>query len=175
MPIRGWVYVITNKAMPGLHKVGFSTKDPVLRAEALVHTGSPHPYSVVYDALVENARGVEQAAHRLLNNKREGKEWFRCSAVEAIEAVKKAAPSILLERLSPNVAATDAPPVAEPKQPSISGSCRYYGCSKSATHIHHDIPYCYDHFRLARNPGRSEAVNRIRQELQDEWKKRNPS
>ena len=66
MPLRAWVYVITNKTMPGLHKIGFSTKDPVLRAEELSHTGSPHPYTVVYDALVENARDIEQAVHRLL-------------------------------------------------------------------------------------------------------------
>jgi hypothetical protein len=36
MAIRGWVYVIFNEAMPDLVKVGYSTKDPNLRAEELV-------------------------------------------------------------------------------------------------------------------------------------------
>ena len=28
MVIRGWVYVIVNRAMPNLVKIGYSTKDP---------------------------------------------------------------------------------------------------------------------------------------------------
>ena len=109
------------------------------------------------------------------NDKREGKEWFRCSVAEAIAAVKKAATTILLERFSPEAAASAPSPSDEPEQTTVSGSCRYYGCLKDATNIHHDIPYCYEHFRLARNPGRSEAVKRIRQELKNEWKKRKQS
>lgn len=175
MSVRGWVYVITNKAMPGLHKVGFSTKDPVLRAEELGHTGAPHPYAVVYDALVENAYDVEQGVHRLLNDKREGKEWFRCSMDDAIEAIQKIAATILLERFSPEAVGLTAQPGIEPKQPNTNGICRYYGCTKGATHIHDDTPYCYEHFRIVRNLGRSEAVKRIRQELQDEWTKRKQS
>lgn len=175
MSVRGWVYVITNQAMLGLHKIGFSTKDPVLRAEELGHTGAPHPYTVVYDALVENARDVEQAVHRLLNEKREGKEWFRCSAGEAIKAVQKTATTIFLERFSPETTGLTAQSSGEPKQPNTGDSCRYYGCTKGATHILHDTPYCYEHFRFVRNPGRSEAVKRIRQELQDEWTRRKQS
>jgi hypothetical protein len=86
--MKGWVYVISNKAMPGLVKVGYSMKDPELRAAELNHTGSPHPYVVDYEALVEEPREVEQKSHQLLAPKREGKEWFRCSAEEAIVAVR---------------------------------------------------------------------------------------
>lgn len=50
--------------MPGLVKVGFSTKDPELRASELNNTGAPHPYVVDYDALVENSRDIEQRVHR---------------------------------------------------------------------------------------------------------------
>ncbi|HPA47526.1 MAG TPA: GIY-YIG nuclease family protein [bacterium] len=42
--MKGWVYIIANKAMPGLVKVGYSMKDPELRAAELNNTGSPHPY-----------------------------------------------------------------------------------------------------------------------------------
>ncbi len=44
--VRGWVYVITNAAMPGLVKVGYSLKDPSLRARGLGNTGAPHQYEV---------------------------------------------------------------------------------------------------------------------------------
>lgn len=89
--MKGWIYVITNKAMPGLVKVGYSSKDPQLRADELSHTGSPHPYLVDYEILVEDPFQFEQRIHRQLSSKREGKEWFRCSSEEAIVVIKKVA------------------------------------------------------------------------------------
>lgn len=89
--MKGWVYVITNKAMPGLVKVGFSTKDPELRAKELQHTGSPHPYLVEYELLIEEPYEVEQKTHRLLSSNHEAKEWFRCTPEEAVAAIKQIA------------------------------------------------------------------------------------
>lgn len=73
--------------MPGLVKIGFSTKDPLLRAEEL-GTGSPHPYQVEYDVLVDDPRSIEQRLHRILSHKREGKEWFRCGISEAVNEIR---------------------------------------------------------------------------------------
>ncbi len=87
--VKGWVYVIFNKAMPGLVKVGYSMKDPELRASELNHTGSPHPYCVDYEMLVYEPRDVEQRAHKLLSDWSEGKEWFRCSTEEAVAVIKE--------------------------------------------------------------------------------------
>lgn len=86
--MKGWVYVITNKGLPNLVKVGFSSKDPRLRAAELDNTGSPHPYEVEYEILVENPERLERAVHRALHSKREGKEWFRCSVEEAVLAIR---------------------------------------------------------------------------------------
>ena len=88
MAIRGWVYVISNKAMPNLLKVGYSRKDPQLRAKELDHTGSPHPYIVEYDVLVIDPYIVEQRVHTELGFRAEGKEWFRCSVPEAIICIR---------------------------------------------------------------------------------------
>lgn len=87
--MRGWVYVMSNRSMPGLVKVGFSSKDPDLRAKELDHTGTPHPYVVDYEALVQDPYQVEQRAHKSLVQFSEGKEWFRCSVDQAIYALKK--------------------------------------------------------------------------------------
>lgn len=87
MRLRGWVYVITNEAMPGLVKIGYSMKDPWLRASELANTGAPHPYKVAYDALAFDPRDIEQAAHQRLNALQSGKEWFRCSIEDAISAI----------------------------------------------------------------------------------------
>jgi hypothetical protein len=89
--MKGWVYVITNKAMPGLVKVGYSTKDPEIRASELNHTGSPHPYLVEYELLIDEPYQIEQKTHKLLSSKREAKEWFRCTPEEAVAAVKQIA------------------------------------------------------------------------------------
>lgn len=96
--IRGWVYVISNPAMPDIVKVGFSTKDPELRAREFDHTNSPYPFVVEYDALVESPRDIEQAVHRLLADVRENKnrEWFRCSCEDAVLAIREVVGSELI-------------------------------------------------------------------------------
>ena len=87
--LRGWIYVLTNLAMPGLVKVGFSTKDPLIRAKELGGTGLPHPYKVAYDALIEEPRQVELGVHRELKQHWEAKEFFRVSVDVAVEAVER--------------------------------------------------------------------------------------
>ena len=64
--MKGWVYIISNPAMPGLVKVGHSTKDPELRARELNNTGTPHPYTVEYEMLIEDPFRVEQQTHNAL-------------------------------------------------------------------------------------------------------------
>jgi hypothetical protein len=87
--MRGWVYVIQNAAMPGLLKVGFSTRDPIFRAGELASTGIPLPFSVAYDILVDCPRELEKATHRRLVPYREGKEWFRCDLFIIVGAIRR--------------------------------------------------------------------------------------
>lgn len=96
----GWVYVLTNEAMPGLVKVGYTMKDPAIRAEELYKdsktgavTGVPMPFVVVYKALVVNPYQVEQAVHKLLEKKRlnEEREFFSCESFEAIRHIRESA------------------------------------------------------------------------------------
>jgi uncharacterized protein YceK len=87
MAIRGWVYVMTNKSMPGLVKIGYSTKDPMTRA-GKIGTGSPSKYEVVYDVLVYDPQPIEHRVHKILAHKREGEEWFRCGISEAVHEIR---------------------------------------------------------------------------------------
>jgi hypothetical protein len=75
--------------MAGIVKVGFSTKDPELRASELNNTGAPHPYVVEYDVLVQNPRDIEQRVHRRLMGHREAREWFRCSPEFAVVVIQE--------------------------------------------------------------------------------------
>jgi len=86
--MKGWVYVISNPAMPSIVKIGYSSKDPKLRAEELYTTGVPRPFEVNYSLLVDNPYALEQHVHKSLKHINDGKEWFKCSAEEAIATIR---------------------------------------------------------------------------------------
>jgi hypothetical protein len=87
----GWVYIIVNKSMPGLVKVGYTDRSPAKRASELGGTGMPTPYSVAYSVRLHDARTIEQQVHRKLAKTRVGKEWFRCSFTTARSAIENVA------------------------------------------------------------------------------------
>lgn len=87
-PKMGWVYAISNKAMPGIVKIGFTTKAPEERANMLGREGMPHPYIVEYAALVDYPQSVEEHVHEQLAEYKERKEWFRCGTEKAVAAIQ---------------------------------------------------------------------------------------
>jgi len=96
--MKGWVYVISEKGKPGLVKVGYTTKDPELRARELDGTASPHPHIVDYEVLVEDPYQLEQKSHKALSDKHEGKEWFRTTTENAVYVIRlNAGDSIITE------------------------------------------------------------------------------
>lgn len=85
--MRGWIYVFTNKAMPGLVKIGYTDRDPLVRVSEQ-HSGLPYPHELQYEVLVDNAYSKEQLIHKRLFQYNESKEWFRLSPEEAISKIK---------------------------------------------------------------------------------------
>ena len=60
----GIVYVLTNPAMPGLVKIGKTTRDDVsLRINELFTTEVPYPFDCAYAVKVRNYSQVEKALH----------------------------------------------------------------------------------------------------------------
>jgi T5orf172 domain len=157
--IRGWVYVITNSSLPDLVKIGFSTKDPRLRARKLKNTGVPAPYIVERDFLVVSPYEVEQRAHEILEGKREGKEWFRCSVGEACAIIKRIASDPEFRcppegtRLPPLDMSRDSP-AADPAQAAAADSA---ASPKSKTTADHPAPSdfagCGARWKLMRRTG----------------------
>lgn len=88
--MRGYVYVLTNVAMPGLVKIGFSTRDPRERATELGGTGVPHAFEVHYEAMVDEPFAAERYLHEQLRRSgvHEDKEFFRLSPEEAVHRVR---------------------------------------------------------------------------------------
>lgn len=144
MGVRGWVYIISNQSMPDLIKIGFSTKDPKLRAMELNNTGSPHAYVVEYDVLVTGPREVEQKVHKELRSHWVGKEWFNCSIDTAISAIHRLAASVqIAESLSARHSGNKEASQSNNKKfagPIIQVRCNF--CGDTNEHPDSHIVFC---------------------------------
>jgi len=93
-PRGGAVYLLSNPSMPGLLKIGMTTRSVDRRVREInAATGVPTPYRV--EAVVEalNAAAVEAATHRMLSRYRvnDRREFFRTDLNTALGAVRRAA------------------------------------------------------------------------------------
>lgn len=76
--IRGFVYILTNDSMPGLIKVGRTTRDVDLRASELWQTGVPTRFDVFAKEATFDCVQLEAFVHAALNKHRVNKsrEFF---------------------------------------------------------------------------------------------------
>ena len=102
----GWVYCLSNPAMPGLVKIGYTNRSTSIRAEELSFgskdgsaTGVPLPFEIVKDWQVPGDKSVEieQQIHRILQEFRvpargrwRAKEFFYLEPHQAIAAIERA-------------------------------------------------------------------------------------
>lgn len=88
----GYVYVLSNPSMPGLVKIGRSINGGKARAKNLYQTGTPTPFVLEFEILVDDCCEIEQLAHEGLDAFRlaNSREFFQVSADEAALAIMKA-------------------------------------------------------------------------------------
>jgi T5orf172 domain len=88
----GFVYVMSNKAMPGILKVGWTAQLAEDRAKALHDTGVPLPFEVEFRAATSHYKAAEKKAKALLKPSRvtPDREFFRTLPSKAIAAVQEA-------------------------------------------------------------------------------------
>lgn len=90
MTVKGFVYVMSNESMPGLIKIGMSTKIPEERAKELSSaTSTPTPFTVEYYALFDDMRKAERLAHQKMQRYHHGKEFFQAPPEKAIQAIER--------------------------------------------------------------------------------------
>lgn len=90
MTTNGFVYVISNKSMPGLIKVGMSTRMPEERAKELSSdTSTPSPFIVEYYAIFDDMRRAERMVHQQLKPYHHGKEFFSTTVENAIYSIEE--------------------------------------------------------------------------------------
>lgn len=83
----GYVYILSNPAMPDFIKIGYSQKNPEIRAKELSNTSVPLPYKVEHEELVEFPSVIERVLHSKLSNYRiaPDREFFRATVEHAAE------------------------------------------------------------------------------------------
>ena len=89
--ITGFVYVLSNPGMPGLVKIGCTSKSVEERVKELNSaTGVPFPFAIEAFFAADQPAMSEKLVHEALADFRvEGKEFFRIAAADAIRRVRK--------------------------------------------------------------------------------------
>lgn len=89
--VSGYVYVLSNRSMKGLVKIGMTTRTPEERAAELSSvSGVPHPFEVCWArAIVGNVSRIERLVHDRLAKHRTGKEFFRVSLAQAKSTIEE--------------------------------------------------------------------------------------
>ncbi|WP_312358837.1 GIY-YIG nuclease family protein [Mixta calida] len=85
----GWVYILSNEAMPGIYKIGMTTSSPEVRArEVSQGTGVPMPYVVEHAFFSDSPREDEAELHEALNEFRinPNREFFKCEMETILDA-----------------------------------------------------------------------------------------
>ena len=126
----GWVYILTNPALPGMVKVGLTTRSLTERAgELTAASGVPLPFVVAWGRAVTDCAFVEKAVHRMLDDRRvSGKrEFFRCDVATARQVIEAAAGA----KLGRVYRAGPARPSARRKGRRRSGNMTGFGLAMS--------------------------------------------
>lgn len=86
----GYVYVLTNPSMPGLVKVGKTTRDPEQRALELWQTGVPEPFHVHHYSRVPDCHEAEARVHAGIEDLRVhgSREFYRADAARIADVVR---------------------------------------------------------------------------------------
>lgn len=89
---KGYVYILTNPAMPGYVKVGRTIGDPEARAAQLFSTGVPLPFVVAASFLSPDCVWLEAECHKRLEQSRVDtcREFFVISLYDAERIVEDA-------------------------------------------------------------------------------------
>lgn len=119
----GYVYLLINHSMPGLVKVGLTTRDPESRTRELsAATGVPTPFVLVFDVLVPDCIQAEHIMHEMLSERgyrvSENREFFAAPIREVIGLmleVRERMPRMPMPARSDDYEAIIAPSEPEPE------------------------------------------------------------
>ena len=89
--INGYVYILSNPAMPGLLKIGYTERDVQERVKELSNTGIPSPFEI--EAVFESSKPYqdEQKIHNYFSKFKDSnnREFFNIDLKEALNTIVK--------------------------------------------------------------------------------------
>lgn len=79
------VYILTNQAMPGIIKIGFTENSVEQRMKELDKTATPIPFECYFAKLLDKAEFVERKMHEAFDEFRirDNREFFRMAPEQA--------------------------------------------------------------------------------------------
>lgn len=104
----GYIYALANPYMPGLVKIGRTTRDPKQRAKELCGTGVPGAFDLLYAWETPDCIGDEKFIHEELSHYRlqDNREFFQVAPEQALAFIER---EIELLRLADNVDRMEPP------------------------------------------------------------------
>lgn len=105
----GYLYVLANSSMPGLVKIGKTTRNPSERAAELSGvTGLPTPFIVVYEQLFQDCTYAEVFVHTYLEQKgcrvSDNREFFNAPVNDVIRVITQVSGAITNDTMQPESA-----------------------------------------------------------------------
>lgn len=98
--MKGWVYILGNAAMPGLVKIGKTTRSVEQRMEELYQTGVPCRFGLHRAELFPDCHSAERQMHEIFSNRRftASREFFYL-ADDTLEKMGNQLDSLLREQV----------------------------------------------------------------------------
>jgi DNA polymerase III epsilon subunit-like protein len=87
--MRGWIYLITNQAMPGHVLVDYCETDPIQQANKLNGPGAPYPYIVAYTALMTDPLCSVELFSKKYSDKKQSGKWYSFAPSKAVAVIRK--------------------------------------------------------------------------------------
>ena len=91
----GWIYILSNKSMPNIFKVGLTTTSPKARAgELSSSSGVPEKFEIERVFISESPSDHEKLIHKELGRYRvnDGREFFKCPVSKIISVCERIIP-----------------------------------------------------------------------------------
>jgi hypothetical protein len=88
---QGWVYCLSNESYNGKYKIGFTERDPLVRAKELKTTGVIYPFVVEFAKKVMDYKKVEKDLHEVFKESRcdKHREFFQISILSILTEFEK--------------------------------------------------------------------------------------
>lgn len=98
----GYIYILSNPAMPDIYKIGKTTRDVRDRIDDLYTTGVPFPFQIIKVYEVDEMTKTEELLHEIFKTDRinQKREFFKLDPIRVIKALELAHANDITDTIS---------------------------------------------------------------------------